>query len=133
VVASNYEEDVRIGPEILRYQADAYRRLRNSLRFLLGNLDGFSEAERVAPGDMPELERWVLHRLSELDETVRRGCDDFDFTSTFTTSTSSSTTSAPSISRPSISMSARTSSTAIGRIRPGGAPAARCSTCCSTA
>jgi isoleucyl-tRNA synthetase len=79
VVASNYEEDVRIGPEILRYQADAYRRLRNSLRFLLGNLDGFSEAERVAPGDMPELERWVLHRLSELDETVRRGCDDFDF------------------------------------------------------
>ena len=83
VVASNYEEDVRIGPEILRYQADAYRRLRNSLRFLLGNLDGFSEAERVAPADMPELERWVLHRLSELDEAVRRGCDDFDFHSIY--------------------------------------------------
>jgi isoleucyl-tRNA synthetase len=83
VVASNYEEDVRIGPEILRYQVDAYRRLRNTLRFLLGNLAGFSEAERVAPPDMPELERWVLHRLSELDEAVRRGCDDFDFHSIY--------------------------------------------------
>ncbi len=79
VVASNYEEDVRIGPEILRYQIDAYRRLRNTLRFLLGNLDRFSDAERVAPPDMPELERWVLHRLCELDQVVRRGCDDFDF------------------------------------------------------
>ena len=83
VVASNYEEDVRVGPEILRYQVDAYRRLRNTLRFLLGNLAGFSQAERVALPDMPELERWVLHRLSELDETVRRGCDDFDFHSIY--------------------------------------------------
>ncbi|MDX1426026.1 MAG: isoleucine--tRNA ligase, partial [Kiloniellales bacterium] len=49
VVASNYEEDVRIGPEILRYQVDAYRRLRNTLRFLLGSLEGLGEEERVAP------------------------------------------------------------------------------------
>jgi isoleucyl-tRNA synthetase len=67
----------------LRYQVDAYRRLRNTLRFLLGNLAGFSGSERVAPSDMPELERWVLHRLSELDEVVRRGCDDFDFHSIY--------------------------------------------------
>jgi isoleucyl-tRNA synthetase len=79
VVASNYEEDVRIGPEILRYQVDAYRRLRNTLRFLLGSLEGLGEEERVAPQDMPELERWVLHRLSELDEVVRQGCEAFDF------------------------------------------------------
>ncbi len=79
VVASDYAEDVRIGPEILRTQVDAYRRLRNTLRFLLGNLDGFSESERLAPAEMPELERWVLHRLAELDEVVRRGCADFDF------------------------------------------------------
>ncbi len=79
VVASDYAEDVRIGPEILRTQVDAYRRLRNTLRFLLGNLDGFSEAERLAPAEMPELERWVLHRLAELDEVVRKGCADFDF------------------------------------------------------
>ena len=79
VVASNYAEDVRIGPEILRYQVDAYRRLRNTLRFLLGNLAGFEASERVEPSEMPELERWVLHRLSELDQAVRRGCADFDF------------------------------------------------------
>ncbi len=79
VVASDYAEDVRIGPEILRTQVDAYRRLRNTLRYLLGNLDGFAEKERLAPAEMPELERWVLHRLAELDQVVRKGCADFDF------------------------------------------------------
>ena len=79
VVASDYTEDIRVGPEILRYQIDAYRRLRNTLRFLLGNLHGFEVAERVPESEMPELERWILHRLSELDEVVRRGCADFNF------------------------------------------------------
>ena len=79
VVASNYEEDLRIGPEILRYQADAYRRLRNTLRYLLGNLEGFSEAEKLDPAEMPELDRWVLHRLSVLDVQVRQNIEDFDF------------------------------------------------------
>ena len=70
-VHTDYSEDVRIGQEILAGQADAYRRLRNSLRYLLGNLAGFSEAERVPHEQMPELERWVLHRLAELDRLVR--------------------------------------------------------------
>ena len=79
VVASNYEEDLRFGPEILKHQGDSYRRLRNTLRYLLGNLDGFSDAERLPAADMPELERWVLHRLAELDAQVRRNVEDFDF------------------------------------------------------
>jgi isoleucyl-tRNA synthetase len=79
VVASNYEEDLRFGPEILKYQSDAYRRLRNTLRYLLGNLDGFEESERIAAKDMPELERWILHRLAELDQQVRRNVAEFDF------------------------------------------------------
>jgi isoleucyl-tRNA synthetase len=79
VAATNYTEDVRIGPEILRYQVDAYRRLRNTLRFLLGNLADFDDSERVPPAEMPELERWVLHRLFELDALVRQSCADFDF------------------------------------------------------
>ena len=79
VVASDYEEDLRIGPEILRYQVDAYRRLRNTLRFLLGNLAGFDPAERLPRDEMPELERWILHRLHGLDALVRQGCADFDF------------------------------------------------------
>jgi isoleucyl-tRNA synthetase len=79
VAQADFTVDQRIGPEILKGVADSYRRLRNTLRFLLGNLAGFSEAERVAPADMPELERWVLHRLSELDAEVRAGYAAYDF------------------------------------------------------
>ncbi len=79
VVSADYSEDLRISDDILRYQADAYRRLRNTLRYLLGNLAGFNDAERVKPAVMPELERWVLHRLWELDGQVRRAIDDYDF------------------------------------------------------
>lgn len=53
------------------------------MRFLLGNLSGFTEEERVAPEQMPELERWVLHRLAELDAEVRAGFDDYDFQGVF--------------------------------------------------
>ncbi len=83
VAQSDYTADQRIGPEILKGAADSYRRLRNTMRFLLGSLDGFTEAERVAPAEMPELERWVLHRLAELDAVVRRGYGAYDFQGVF--------------------------------------------------
>lgn len=79
VAQTDYTADQRIGPEILKGVADSYRRLRNTMRFMLGSLSDVSEADHVAPHDMPELERWVLHRLSELDETVRTGYAAFDF------------------------------------------------------
>ena len=79
VVSADYSEDLRISNEILGHQVDAYRRLRNTLRYLLGNLADFNESERLPRAEMPELERWLLHRLSELDTLVRRACDDFDF------------------------------------------------------
>jgi isoleucyl-tRNA synthetase len=79
VVASNYAEDLNIGPEIIKSTVDSYRRLRNTLRYLLGALAGFGEAERLAEKDMPELERFVLHRLWQLDQAVRRAVADFDF------------------------------------------------------
>lgn len=78
-MSSDYSEDLRIGPEILKSSVDAYRKLRNTLRFMLGNLHHYDEALRVPIEDMPELERYVLHRLSELDKIVRQGYDDFDF------------------------------------------------------
>jgi isoleucyl-tRNA synthetase len=84
VVGQDYSEDLRIGSEILKGQVDLYRRIRNTLRYLIGNLDGFTEAERLPAAEMPELDRWVLHRLRQLDEEVRRCCDDFDFTAMFT-------------------------------------------------
>jgi len=78
-VSADYSEDIRIGPEILKGQADAYRRLRNTLRYLLGNLADFQESERLPASGMPELERWVLHRLTEVDQTVREANEAFDF------------------------------------------------------
>ncbi|RMH44218.1 MAG: isoleucine--tRNA ligase, partial [Alphaproteobacteria bacterium] len=79
VAQSDYTADLRIGPEILKGVADSYRRLRNTMRFMLGNLAGFSDAERLDPAEMPELERWVLHRLAELDPVVRKGFEAYDF------------------------------------------------------
>jgi isoleucyl-tRNA synthetase len=83
VAQTDYTTDQRIGPEILKGVADSYRRLRNTLRFILGNLNGFTDVERVDPKDMPELERWVLHRLAELDHKVRKGYEAFDFQGVF--------------------------------------------------
>ncbi len=83
VAQTDYTVDQRIGPEILKGVADSYRRLRNTMRFMLGNLHGFDEAERVDAADMPELERWVLHRLAELDHVVREGYKTFDFQGVF--------------------------------------------------
>ena len=79
VVGSDYSEDLRIGPEILKQQADVYRRFRNTLRYLLGSLDGFDARERLPVEEMPELERWVLHRLSQLDGQLRQACADLQF------------------------------------------------------
>jgi isoleucyl-tRNA synthetase len=83
VVGSDYSEDLRIGPEIIKAQTDLYRRLRNTLRYLLGALDGFTEAERVPAAEMPELERWVLHRLAQIDALVRGAAEGFDFHALF--------------------------------------------------
>ena len=77
--SSDYSEDLRLGPEILKSNIDAYRKLRNTMRYLLGALDGFTDAERVAHADMPELERYVLHRTGEVDAVVRKAFEAFDF------------------------------------------------------
>jgi len=79
VASTDYFEDVRIGKEVLAGTSDAYRKLRNTFRYLLGALDGFSEAERVAPAQMPELERWVLHRLAVLDAELKEAAQGYEF------------------------------------------------------
>jgi isoleucyl-tRNA synthetase len=80
VMNSDTSEDLRIGPEILKQQAELYRRIRNTLRWILGSLDGFTETERVAESEMPELERFVLHRLTELDAQIRHATTSYDWT-----------------------------------------------------
>jgi len=83
VAQSDYTTDLRIGKEILKGVADSYRRLRNTMRFLLGNLAGFTEAEKLPLEQMPELEQWLLHRLAELDHVVRKGYAAYDFQGVF--------------------------------------------------
>jgi isoleucyl-tRNA synthetase len=79
VAASDYADDLRIGPEILKTTVDTYRKLRNTLRWMLGNLAHFHENDRVDFAKMPELERLMLHRLAELDEVVKQSYRNFDY------------------------------------------------------
>ena len=83
VASSDYSADLRFGPNILKTAVDAYRKIRNTLRFMLGNLAHYSDDLRVDYDEMPELERFILHRLSELDGLVRQSYDDFDFKRAF--------------------------------------------------
>jgi isoleucyl-tRNA synthetase len=79
VCAADYADDLRLGPEILKTSIDTYRKLRNTLRWMLGNLAHFREDEKVAVAQMPELERLMLHRLTEVDALVRQAYADFDY------------------------------------------------------
>jgi isoleucyl-tRNA synthetase len=75
----DYAEDQRIGKTILQTTVDGYRKLRNTLRYLLGGLAGFEEAERLPYDRMPPLERYILHRMWELDAQVRASYAAYDF------------------------------------------------------
>jgi isoleucyl-tRNA synthetase len=77
--ASDYADDLRIGPEILKTNVETYRKLRNTIRWMLGNLAHFHPHDAVTPAAMPQLERLMLHRLAELDALVREAYEAFDY------------------------------------------------------
>lgn len=79
VAASDYADDQRIGPEILKNTIETYRKLRNTIRWMLGTLAHFKPGDDVAHADMPELERLMLHRLAEVDAIVRESYANFDY------------------------------------------------------
>ncbi len=80
VCASDYADDLRIGPEILKTTVDTYRKLRNTIRWMLGIARAFPATTTASPSEkMPELERLMLHRLAELDALVRQAYADFDY------------------------------------------------------
>jgi isoleucyl-tRNA synthetase len=83
--SSDFTEDLRIGGEIIKANVDAYRRLRNTIRFMLANLAGFEESERIAVSEMPELERYIVAKLAEIDALVKKGYADYDFNRVFNT------------------------------------------------
>ncbi len=84
VASSDFTEDLRIGNEIIKASVDSYRRLRNTIRFMLANLSDFDETERTPHSGMPELEQFILARLAELDGEVSRGYREYDFNRVFT-------------------------------------------------
>jgi isoleucyl-tRNA synthetase len=79
VAQADYFDDLKISPQALAGASDTYRKLRNTFRYLLGALDGFGDVERVAPADMPELERYVLHLLGSLDRELRAAAEAYEF------------------------------------------------------
>jgi isoleucyl-tRNA synthetase len=83
VMNADIQNDLRIGKEILKQQSELYRRLRNTLRWILGSLDGFDPTEHTAPADMPELERLMLHRLAMLNGQLRAAVDSHDWTGVY--------------------------------------------------
>ena len=83
VMSSDTSGDLRIGKGILEQQAELYRRLRNTLRWLLGNLDNYTAEEEVPYAELPELERWLLHRLSEFDTRIRHAVETHDWTEVY--------------------------------------------------
>ena len=79
VAQTDYFEDVRIGKEVLGTTSDAYRKLRNTFRYLLGALDDFTEAEKVDTHHMPELELYILHLLGKLDVALLDAAENYEF------------------------------------------------------
>ncbi len=80
VMNSDTSEDLRIGPEILKQQAELYRRLRNTLRWILGSLDGFDDAEKLPEEKFPALEKLILHRLWQLNDLIQAAIASHDWT-----------------------------------------------------
>ena len=85
VVASDYYDDLKLDNAILQSQTDSYRRIRNTFRYLIGNLDGFNENEKINENEFPDLEKYILHRLWEIDKIISECVKNFNFHLMFTT------------------------------------------------
>ena len=83
VASSDYSNDITLSPEVIKTDIEIYRKLRNTLRWILGSLHPFTEKDRVAVEKMPELERFMLHRLFEMDAAVRKAYAEFDYKRVF--------------------------------------------------
>lgn len=80
VAGEDYRDNIKISDEILQRLTEAYRRIRNTCRYLLGNLDGFDpKKDTVAYDEMMELDRWALHRLQVINERILKAYEDFEF------------------------------------------------------
>ena len=83
VVSSDFTEDLRVGQEIMKANVESYRKIRNTFRFLLGNLHNFKDEEIISYDEMPELEKYILHKLSIIDKKVKKNYEEYDLKSVF--------------------------------------------------
>ena len=80
VASSDYHADIRLSNDILKQLSEAYRKIRNTARYILGNLDGFNpDTDRVTPDQLTELDKWAYERLDELNDKARAGYDALDY------------------------------------------------------
>jgi isoleucyl-tRNA synthetase len=79
VAAADYRGEMTVSDEILKRVSDAYRRIRNTARFLLGNLDGFTADDLLEPADMLPLDRWAVNRAAELQEEIKQAYENYQF------------------------------------------------------
>ncbi len=79
VISSDYSSDIAVSPEILKRVAEAYRRIRNTFRFLLGNLYDFQAKDTIPSEEMEKIDKWALHRLQEVIESTRENYEKFRF------------------------------------------------------
>ncbi|MFM8701902.1 MAG: isoleucine--tRNA ligase, partial [Hyphomicrobiales bacterium] len=79
VAAADYSDDLRIGPEILKTFVETYRKLRNTIRWMLGTLAHYDHADRVGYQGMPDIERVMLHRLAELAPVIKKAYETYDY------------------------------------------------------
>lgn len=84
VASSSYNDDVRVSKEIIDRLVDGYRKIRNTVRYLLGNLDGFNpDADLIPYAKLPDLDRWALNALAKMMEEVNAGYERYDFVSVY--------------------------------------------------
>ncbi|MFL2679706.1 MAG: isoleucine--tRNA ligase [Alphaproteobacteria bacterium] len=85
VASSNFSEDVRISYQNLDRHAESYRKIRNTLRFILGNINGWDGSKKVNYEDLPELEKFILYKIFNLNKEVNASFDEFNFSKAYQT------------------------------------------------
>ncbi|MGN8645086.1 isoleucine--tRNA ligase [Gracilibacillus sp. HCP3S3_G5_1] len=85
VASVDYQADVRISDEIIKQTSEGYRKIRNTFRFLLGNLSDFTLANRVEEADLEEIDRYMLYRLQQVIDRSRKAYDEYDFSTVYQT------------------------------------------------
>ncbi len=83
VASENYQEDIRLSDEILTHLIDAYRKIRNTIRFMLGNISGFTEKDRVSYDELLDIDKWMLSKLQRLISELKTGYDNYEFHKVF--------------------------------------------------